>query len=124
MGSVRKRPTGRWEARWYAPDGRQHSRHFSTKGDATRHMRLMEGEKERGDYLDHRLGRTLFRDVAEAGSRRSPRPSQRPGPGTRASSGSTSSRPSARRLLAALTRRRSTGSSLRSTFNPGRPGTF
>lgn len=66
MGAVRKRPSGTWEARWYGPDGRQHSANFKSKGDATRHTRVMEGEKERGTYLDHRLGKTPFKDVAEA----------------------------------------------------------
>jgi integrase len=65
MGSVRKRPTGSWEARWYDAEGKQHSRNFKTKGDASRHIQAMEGAKVRGDYLDHRLGKTLFRTVAE-----------------------------------------------------------
>lgn len=65
MGSVRKRPAGAWEARWYGPDGRQHSVNFTTKGDATRHIRAMEGAKVRGDYVDQSLSRTPFSKVAE-----------------------------------------------------------
>jgi hypothetical protein len=65
MGSVRKRSTGAWEARWSGPDGRQHSRICAGKTEARRHVRAMEGAVVRGDYLDPNLGRTLFRVVAE-----------------------------------------------------------
>jgi integrase len=66
MGAVRKRPAGTWEARWYDPDGKQHSKNFMKKTDATRHVREMETAKDRGGYIDPRLGRTTFRVVAEA----------------------------------------------------------
>jgi integrase len=73
-GSVRHRtdkksrrfPDGGWEARWYSPDGRQHSQTFPTKLAAERHLRIKLGEKEKGEYIDHRLNRTLFEEVAEA----------------------------------------------------------
>ena len=67
MGSVRKRKEhGTWEARWYGIDGKQHSRNFKTKGDATRHVQGMEGDKVRGDYMDPKLARTPFSVVADS----------------------------------------------------------
>jgi integrase len=66
MGSVRKRQLhGTWEARWYGTDGKQHSRNFKTKGDATRHVQAQEGAKVRGDYMDPKMARTPFAAVAE-----------------------------------------------------------
>src|SRR5262245_27247830 len=62
MGSVRKRPTGRWEARWYSPEGRQKSRNFSTKADAQRYLREMARLKDRGEVVPSDVS---FRDVAE-----------------------------------------------------------
>jgi len=67
MGSVRKRKEhGTWEARWYGIDGKQHSRNFKTKGDATRYIQATEGDKVRGDYMDPKLARTPFSVVAES----------------------------------------------------------
>lgn len=74
MGSLRHRtdkrsrkyPDGGWEARWYGPDGRQHAKTFPTKTLADKHIRIKEGEREKGEYIDHRLNRTPFREVAQA----------------------------------------------------------
>lgn len=66
MGSVRKSRNGRYEARWYDPDGRQHSQTFRKKANADRHVRAMEDAKDRGSYIDLQKGRTTpFRRVAE-----------------------------------------------------------
>jgi hypothetical protein len=65
MGSVRKRPSGRWEARWYGHDGLQQSRNFTTMAEATRWVRKEEGRVVTGHGTDHRLGRTPFAVVAE-----------------------------------------------------------
>jgi Phage integrase, N-terminal SAM-like domain len=72
VGSIRKTaptrrcPSGRWEARWYGPDGRQRTKVFDTSTAAKTHVRLIEADKHRGDYIDPNLTRTPFRKVAEA----------------------------------------------------------
>jgi len=64
MRSIRRCRNGRWRAGRYAPDGKQHSKNFASKSDASRHVRTMESAKDRGGYLDPRLGKTLLRVVA------------------------------------------------------------
>lgn len=68
MGSVRyrKEKNKGWEARWYGPDGRQHSKTFSTPTAANKYIKVKEGEREKGEYIDHRLNRAPFCEVAEA----------------------------------------------------------
>jgi hypothetical protein len=36
MGSVQKRPDGKWRARYRDPSGREHARHFDRELDARR----------------------------------------------------------------------------------------
>ena len=72
VGAIRKtaptkrRPEGRYEARWYDPNGVQQTRRFDTEREAKKHLALMEGDKHRGEYLDPNLARTPLRKVAEA----------------------------------------------------------
>jgi len=46
--------------------GRQRAKVFDTLTAAKTHVRLIEADKHRGDYIDPNLTRTPFRKVAEA----------------------------------------------------------
>jgi integrase len=66
FGSVRRLPSGRWQARYRTSDGRQHTapETFATKTDATRHLAQVETDMARGQWSDPRLGRTTFAEWA------------------------------------------------------------
>lgn len=66
MASIDKLPSGKWKARWRAPDRRQRSRVFARKVDAERFLVSVEHEKLSGAYVDPRDGRITFYDYAEA----------------------------------------------------------
>lgn len=57
MGHVRKVGTGRWQARYRAPDGRERARNFGRKLDAERFLATVEADKLRGGWVDPRLSR-------------------------------------------------------------------
>ena len=67
FGSVRRLPSGRWQARYWdaagnrigAPDT------FATKGDAQRWLSAAETDIGRGDWHDPRLGDVPFREWAD-----------------------------------------------------------
>jgi integrase len=69
FGSVRRLPSGRWQARSWdvagnrigAPDT------FATKGDAQRWLSAAETDMGRGDWHDPRLGDLPFHDWADRG---------------------------------------------------------
>ncbi|HEY2956651.1 MAG TPA: tyrosine-type recombinase/integrase [Actinomycetota bacterium] len=67
FGSVRRLPSGRWQARYRTPDGRLHTapQTFATKTDATRFLVQAEADLTRGTWSDPRLGRTPFAAWAE-----------------------------------------------------------
>lgn len=77
MGSIRQRPDGRWEARYTAPDGRQHSVFGKTQREASAKLKAALQQVDAGswiepskmtvgdwldvwlrDYLNHTTGRT------------------------------------------------------------------
>jgi integrase len=62
FGSVRRLPSGRWQARYRAADGRLHTapQTFATKSAATRFLVQVEADLTRGRWSDPRLGRTPF----------------------------------------------------------------
>jgi integrase len=62
FGSLRKLPSGRWQAKFVAPSGgRQTAPHtFRTKADADRWLSAVELDISRGDWVDNRLGQQLF----------------------------------------------------------------
>jgi integrase len=66
FGSVRRLPSGRWQARYRTNDGRQHTapETFATKTAATRHLAQVETDLGRGQWSDPRLGRTTFTEWA------------------------------------------------------------
>lgn len=52
MGSVAKRPDGKYRARWRDPAGREHAKHFTKKRDADNWLATVESDKLRGQYVD------------------------------------------------------------------------
>jgi hypothetical protein len=62
FGSVRRLPSGRWQARYRTSDGRQHTapETFATKADATRHLAQVETDLSQGQWSNPRLDRTAF----------------------------------------------------------------
>jgi hypothetical protein len=62
FGSIRRLPSGRWQARYRTNDGRQHMapKTFATKTEATRHLAEVEADLGRGQWSDPRLGRPTF----------------------------------------------------------------
>lgn len=57
MGSVTRRPDGKWRARYRGPDRRERARHFARKVDAERWLAGVEVAKARGEWLDPALSR-------------------------------------------------------------------
>jgi integrase len=66
FGSVRRLPSGRWQARYRTNDGRQHTapETFASKTAATRHLAQVETDLSRGEWSDPRLSRTTFAEWA------------------------------------------------------------
>lgn len=67
FGSVRKLPSGRWQARYPNRGGRMvpASGTFATKGDATAWLAQVQTDRARGDFVDPRAGRVRLSVFAE-----------------------------------------------------------
>jgi integrase len=65
MASIKRRPDGRWRARYRDPDGREHARHFTRKGEAERWLANIQSDIARGGYRDPAAARTTFKEYAE-----------------------------------------------------------
>ena len=67
FGSVRKLPSGRWQARYFDAAGDRFNAPdtFITKGDAQRWLSAAETDVARGDWHDPRLAETPFADWAQ-----------------------------------------------------------
>ncbi len=67
FGSVRRLPSGRWQARyWDAADNRVGApTTFATKSDAQRWLSAAETDMSRGEWYDPRLGDVPFREWAD-----------------------------------------------------------
>ena len=52
MGTIRKRPDGRWEGRYTAPDGRQRSVYGHTKSECADKLRMKLAEIATGTYFE------------------------------------------------------------------------
>ncbi|MDQ2727351.1 MAG: site-specific integrase [Actinomycetota bacterium] len=65
MGSIDKRPSGRWRARYRDPQGRLRSQTFGRKGDAERFLQRNGADLQRGEWIDPALRRILFAEWAE-----------------------------------------------------------
>jgi integrase len=51
-GNVTQLPSGRWRARWWGSDGRQHSESFDTPEAAERRLAKVQTDKGAGNYTD------------------------------------------------------------------------
>jgi len=62
FGSVRRLPSGRWQARYFTRDGEEHAapQTFATKADAARFLARVQTEMDRGEWHDPRLARITF----------------------------------------------------------------
>jgi integrase len=65
MASIKKRPNGRWRARYRDPSGKEHAKHFDRHVDAERFLTTVEHSKLIGGYVDPRAGRVTFGEYAE-----------------------------------------------------------
>jgi hypothetical protein len=54
-----------WRARWRDPAGKEHAKTFTRKIDADRYLAEVEHAKLKGAYVDPKLGRTRFGELAE-----------------------------------------------------------
>jgi integrase len=68
FGRVRKLPSGRWQARYSTPDGRDHSAPdtFATKTAADRWLAGVETDIARGQCVDPRAGQLLLSTYAQS----------------------------------------------------------
>ncbi len=68
FGTVRRLPSGRWQARFRSADGRLVSapRTFKAKGEAARWLAGAESDQARGLWLDPAAGRISLSDYATA----------------------------------------------------------
>ncbi len=64
MGNIRRKPSGRYEARYRDAANRLRGRTFATKSEARRFLERVGADIQRGEWRDPRLGRILFRDWA------------------------------------------------------------
>jgi integrase len=66
MGSVRRAPrSGRWEARYRDPLGRQRTKTFATKSDARAFLAATETDVTRGQWIDPAGGRVTYLEWSE-----------------------------------------------------------
>jgi hypothetical protein len=68
FGRLRKLPSGRWQARYSTPDGREHAAPdtFSTKTAAERWLAAVETDLARGQWIDPCSRQLLLRTYAES----------------------------------------------------------
>jgi len=66
VGSVAKRPNGRWRARYIGPDHRERARHFTTKQDAKTWLAQQVTRLGDGTWIDPLAGRRTFKEHADA----------------------------------------------------------
>jgi integrase len=64
FGSVRRLPSGRWQARYRDGSGVSRSRSFPTRGDASRYLARTRTDLDRGDWFDPEAGRETFKSYA------------------------------------------------------------
>jgi integrase len=60
MAHVQRRPGKGWLARYTTPDGKERSRSFTRKVDATNFLATVEVSKGQGAFIDPQLGRITF----------------------------------------------------------------
>ena len=67
FGNIRKRASGRYQARYRGPDGRLRSapHTFERRADAARWLTFKEAEMQRGDWIAPELAKVAFGDYAD-----------------------------------------------------------
>jgi hypothetical protein len=70
MGQIRKTPSGSFRACWRDPTGRQCSKTFPTRREASAHLAATESAMVDGSYVAPAAGRMLLREFAERGQSR------------------------------------------------------
>jgi len=70
MASIKKRPNGKWRARYRDEAGKEHARHFDRKTDAQRWLDEVTASVVTGHYVDPRAGRVTFESYAQAWAER------------------------------------------------------
>lgn len=65
MASVKKRPDGKWRARYRDPGGQEIAKHFARKVDAELWLDTIRANLLTGRYVDPRAGRITFEEYAE-----------------------------------------------------------
>ncbi|NIL59163.1 tyrosine-type recombinase/integrase [Salinispora arenicola] len=67
FGNIRKRESGRYQARYPGPDGRMRSapQTFARKPEAEKYLLLVEAQMMRGEWIDPERGKIRLRDYAE-----------------------------------------------------------
>jgi integrase len=68
FGSIRRLPSGRWQARYQDRSGRQHRapHTFASRGDAARYLAGVRADLDRGTWFNPDAGRITLRDYADA----------------------------------------------------------
>lgn len=64
-GHVRRLSNGKWQARWYEPSGRERTKSFPRKADASKHLTYVNNSVLTGTYVDVAAGRVTVAGVAE-----------------------------------------------------------
>lgn len=64
MASIKKRPDGKWRARYRDEAGREHAKHFARRVDAQRWLDQVTASVVRGDYVDPRAGQVTLASYA------------------------------------------------------------
>jgi integrase len=64
-GSVRKKPSGRWEARYRDASNKMHARTFVTKGEAQHFVNSVLVQLQRGEWTNPNDGRLTLREWAK-----------------------------------------------------------
>lgn len=65
MASIKKRPDGRWRARYRDLDGKEYAHHAATKAAAQQWLDQQMASVVRGDHVDPKAGRTTLREYSE-----------------------------------------------------------
>ncbi|MCZ2857446.1 site-specific integrase [Blastococcus sp. VKM Ac-2987] len=66
-GTVRRLASGRYQARWFGPEGKQHPapRTFATKTDANRWLAHHQAAVDKGEWIDTRESKVMLKGYAE-----------------------------------------------------------
>ena len=64
FGTVRKRPSGRWQAIYWFEGGLHSAGTFNTKADALTHLSTLEADFRRGAWIDPAAGQITVREFA------------------------------------------------------------